>query len=73
MQWKLVQLRKNAKYSQRDIAKHLGINVDSYGAKERGQQQFTSDESFMLMDLFKKTFEDIFLPRDFIINAVENR
>lgn len=73
MQWKLIQLRKDRGYSQKDMADYLKINITSYGAKERGQQQFTTDELFEIMDLFKLSFEDIFLPRDFIENAINNK
>ncbi|WP_431031719.1 helix-turn-helix transcriptional regulator [Streptococcus anginosus] len=63
MQIKLYELRKNAGLNQIDLAKKLGISVTQYGKKERGQQEFTQDEMFLLSQFFEKSISDIFLPR----------
>ncbi|MCW0993111.1 helix-turn-helix transcriptional regulator [Streptococcus anginosus] len=63
MQIKLYELRKNAGLNQVDLAKKLGISANQYGKKERGQQEFTQDEMFLLSNFFEKPIGDIFLPR----------
>ena len=63
MQIKLYELRKNAGLNQIDLAQKLGISVTPYGKKERGQQEFTQDEMFLLSQFFEKSISDIFLPR----------
>lgn len=65
LQWILIRLRKEHRYSQKDMAKMLDISVDSYGSKERGQQQFTLDEMFKIKHFFKRSMDEIFLPRNF--------
>ena len=63
MQIKLYELRKKAGLNQADLAKKIGISVNQYGKKERGQQEFTQDEMFLLSNFFNKSISDIFLPR----------
>nr|DAT02814.1 MAG TPA: Helix-turn-helix XRE-family like protein [Caudoviricetes sp.] len=63
VQIKLYELRKNAGLNQADLAKKIGISANQYGKKERGQQEFTQDEMFLLSNFFKKPIGDIFLPR----------
>lgn len=63
MQIKLYELRKNADLTQIQLAEKLGISANQYGKKERGQQEFTQDEMFLLSKLFNKSISDIFLPR----------
>lgn len=71
MQWNLIRLRKENNIYQDHIAELLGISTNSYGAKERGKQQFTSDEMFKLSDFFGKSIDQIFLPRNFGITEVK--
>ncbi|RSJ23183.1 helix-turn-helix protein [Streptococcus intermedius] len=63
MQIKLYELRKKAGLNQADLAKKIGISVNQYGKKERGQQEFTQDEMFLLSNFFNKSISDIFSPR----------
>lgn len=63
MQEKLLLLRKRHGYSQKFIAKKLGISDTQYGLKERGVYEFTADEMFKASELFDEKIEDIFLPR----------
>ena len=63
MQIKLYELRKKAGLNQADLAKKIEISVNQYGKKERGQQEFTQDEMFLLSNFFNKSISDIFLPR----------
>ena len=69
MQWNLIITRKEHKLSQAKIAEDLKMNKDTYGRKERGEAQFTMDEMFIISDYFDKPLDQIFLPRDCIINA----
>lgn len=71
MQWNLIKLRKEAKLTQKDMAKMIGISEESYGMKERGQKQFKADEMFILSKYFGLPIEKIFLPRNFSDNEVK--
>lgn len=63
MQEKLLILRKRHNYSQQFLADKLGISTKQYGVKERGDSEFTSDEMFILKNVFGCQLEDIFMPR----------
>ena len=63
MQEKLLLLRKRRNFSQKFVADELGLSVTQYGAKERGEYEFTSDEMFKAKELFGVHLEDIFTPR----------
>jgi putative transcriptional regulator len=64
MQIILYDLRKNEKrMTQQEIADYLGIAVQTYRLKEKGEYEFTQDEMFMLAELFNKNINEIFLPR----------
>lgn len=71
MQWELIKLRKNYKLSQEKMSKVLDMSLVSYGKKERGDIQFTSDEMFLLKEYFTLPIEQIFLPRDFTNSEVK--
>lgn len=47
------------------MAKFLKITTESYGNKERGDNQFKLDEMFFISRLFGLPIEEIFLPRNF--------
>lgn len=64
MQEKLMILRERNKYSKKYMAEKLGLSVQQYSNKERGDYEFTSDEMFIVRDIFNKRIEDIFLPRN---------
>lgn len=57
-------LRERNKYSKKYMAEKLGLSVQQYSNKERGDYEFTSDEMFIVRDIFNKRIEDIFLPRN---------
>lgn len=63
MQEKLLLLRRRHGFSQKYMAKKLGISPTQYGSKERGVHEFTSDEMFKASEIFDKKIDDIFLPR----------
>lgn len=71
MQEKLLLLRKRHNFSQRYVAKELGMSVTQYGMKERGVYEFTSDEMFKASKLFGERIEDIFMPRSHRIGDKE--
>jgi len=73
MQWKLIIARKERGLKQKDMAKRLGMNVNSYGMRERGQLPFESDEMFIIGDWFGMRLDDIFLPRESVINRISER
>ncbi|MCC0705302.1 helix-turn-helix transcriptional regulator [Clostridioides sp. ES-S-0049-02] len=41
---KLINIRKEKKYSQEDIARMLDISLRNYHRKEKGENQFTISE-----------------------------
>lgn len=45
-------------YTQKDIAKILGITTKSYNFKENGQQDFKRNERKLLKEVFKLTEEE---------------
>lgn len=66
MQLLLYNLRKEQKKAtQKDVAKYLGISVNSYRDKEKGKREFTQDEMFKLSKYFDLPIDDIFLPREY--------
>ncbi|GEM02770.1 putative transcriptional regulator [Halolactibacillus halophilus] len=64
MQEKLMILRERNNYSKKYMAEKLGLSAQQYSNKERGAYEFTSDEMFIVRDIFNKRIEDIFLPRN---------
>jgi len=66
-------MRKERGMNQKDMANVLGISVDAYGKKERGQFIFNIDEMFKIRNLFNKPLEEIFLPRNFSLGEVEEK
>ncbi len=64
MQKILWDLRKNERrLTQQEVADYLGITVQAYRAKEKGNAQFTQDEMFALASFFHRDLDSIFLPR----------
>lgn len=57
--------RKALKKSQKDIAEYIGISVDGYARKERGENEFKISEMEKIVELVKAeipsvTIDDIF-------------
>ena len=71
MQWKLIELRKKSGLTQPDMARLLGLNVNTYGKKERGQIEFKLSEVIAIHKLFNFTIEEIFLNNNIILNDVK--
>lgn len=70
MQWNLIRLRKELGITQEEMSKILDISLSSYIRKEAGEYEFKMNEAFILRDFFKKSLEEIFLPRN--CNGVAN-
>lgn len=58
-------LRAARGYSQSDVAEKLGVDYNTYAAKESGKRPFTVPEARIILELFGVKFEDIFLPSDY--------
>lgn len=69
MQYKLMGIRKEHQDNQEDIAKLLGINVQTYRKKEHDVSQFNLQEMFKIADRYNMRVDDIFLPRKFTIRG----
>lgn len=39
-------------YTQKELAEYLELNINSYGAKERGDKQFMATELYRMSKLF---------------------
>ncbi|MGH0487436.1 helix-turn-helix transcriptional regulator [Bacillus mycoides] len=63
MQILLYKLRKQSNLTQVAMGSMLNIAPKTYGAKERGEFEFTQDEMFEISNYFGKKIDDIFLPR----------
>jgi len=58
----LAKLRKERGITQEQMAKIIGVkNASTYNRKERGHNQFKSDEMEIVKDLFQLPIDDIFL------------
>lgn len=65
---KIKSARAFINYSQKDVAEYLELNINSYGAKERGDKQFTIIEFWLLNKLFndkgyKCTIEELIIDK----------
>ena len=63
MQTKLYELRKQAKLTQAEMAKKIGVSETTYRSKELGQSDFKSTEMFIIADVFHCGIDEIFLPQ----------
>lgn len=59
MQWNLIRERKEHGETQKDIAALLKISENAYRLKEKGENQFKSDEMFLIADHYNKSISDI--------------
>ena len=56
---KIKEYRTLKGYTQREIAKMLGIKQNTYSDKERGKTKFTIDEVKLIKELFEVTYDDL--------------
>ncbi|MEB7428338.1 helix-turn-helix domain-containing protein [Enterococcus faecalis] len=73
MQLLLIELRKKAGESQKDIADLIGISEGSYRKREIGNLQFKMNEMFVIAKHYNKPIEDIFLPRKFTKSVLKEK
>ncbi|MFL8675188.1 helix-turn-helix transcriptional regulator [Clostridioides sp. GD02404] len=57
----LKSLRIRQGLRQRDLAKLLGMNPNTYSSKENGVRRFTISEAIKISDFFNTDVRDIFL------------
>lgn len=60
MQILLYEARKQAGYTQKDIANKLGISETAYRMKETSQTEFKMSEMFEIADILGKDISDLF-------------
>lgn len=60
MHHKLYVARRENRLKQAEVAKKLMIHRVSYSRKERGEQDFTLNEAFILAKLFNTTVDQLF-------------
>ena len=63
MEMKLYEARKQAKLPQQEVADILGISINSYGQKERGDVPFNLEEKFALSGLLNTSLDDLFISK----------
>ena len=56
---KIKEYRTIKGYTQRELAKLLGIKQNTYSDKERGKTKFTIDEVKFIKELFNVTYDDL--------------
>ncbi|WP_346880611.1 helix-turn-helix transcriptional regulator [Clostridium sp. UBA3061] len=57
---KLKAYRTLKSVKQEDMAKLLGIGLNTYNFKENGKKSFTLEESKMIADYFNTTVDELF-------------
>ncbi|HEM6182819.1 TPA: helix-turn-helix transcriptional regulator [Streptococcus suis] len=60
MQLLLYEARKQAGYTQKDIADKLGISETTYRQKELGQNDFKLSECYKIAKILNKEISDLF-------------
>lgn len=69
-QWELIRLRSEVGLTQKNMAEILKIDISTYVYKENGKKPFNANEMFIISNVLKKPMEEIFLPKDSIINGI---
>ena len=62
MQEKLILLKEQKNFTNKEMAEMLGITPIQYRKKEKGEVQFKLNEVVKLSEYFGKTMDEIFLP-----------
>jgi DNA-binding XRE family transcriptional regulator len=68
---KLKGLRTEHKLSQHEMAKILGCVNETYCMKEQGKREFCEREINIILKMFDRKYEDIFLDRRYAIMEQE--
>lgn len=61
---RLIDARKSARFSQEDVAVHLGISRPTYGRMERNPETITIEDAKKLAELFGVKVDDLFFSKD---------
>jgi putative transcriptional regulator len=61
-------LRAERKWSQADLAEHLGVSRQTINSLENGKYDPSLPLAFKIARLFGKTVEEIFHPDDEVVN-----
>lgn len=69
-QWVLIQLRRERKISQSDLAKILKVDPSTYFNKESGRTLFNLKEAFIISSMFGLPIDEIFLHDDSTANRI---
>lgn len=54
------EYRKEKCYTQKEMAKYLGIEQGSYSDKERGRRGFTIEEALLLEEILGVSIKELF-------------
>lgn len=71
MQYKLAGIRKEHGESQKDLAKLLNVNIQSYRNKEMDKTEFKLSEMFKIAKHYQMRVDDIFLSRKYTIRELK--
>lgn len=58
---KLKGKRVEKGFTQKDVAKEIGIAVQTYNGKENGKIEFSVSECIAIMKMLDCTFEELFM------------
>jgi len=70
-QTELASVRRYKDITQQEMAKLLNLSVNGYSKKERGVNEFTLNEMFIISSEFGRQIEDIFLPTDSTLRVID--
>lgn len=70
-QKKLIKLRNQKKYTQKDMAEQIGISESYYCQLEKGKRRMSMDLALKISSILGKTPNDIFLPNNFTDRKAE--
>lgn len=69
-QTELASVRRYKNITQQEMANLLNLSVNGYSKKERGVNEFTLNEMFIISSEFGRQIEEIFLPADSTLRVV---
>lgn len=58
--WRLIIERKNARHTQKFVAKKLGLSTYRYGQKELNKNNFTLPEAQQLSEMYGVSVDELF-------------
>lgn len=66
VQSKLKGLMRQHGFSQKDISKYLDIAISTLNRKLNGEVDFTKTEIDQLLNLFEKSYDELFFENNFL-------